>query len=65
MDKARFHDGRRQEEVEPSVFAISAVFGGSLGMVAASAFGLDGGGGFIVGSALVFMFLRRMMDRED
>lgn len=41
----------------PSVFAISVVFGGILGMVAAAAFGLDGGGGFIVGAALTFMFL--------
>jgi hypothetical protein len=41
----------------PSVFAISVVFGGIVGMSAAAAFGLDAGGGFIVGTALVFMFM--------
>jgi hypothetical protein len=41
----------------PSVFAISLVFGGGLGMTAAAAFGLDAGGGFVVGAASVFMLL--------
>ncbi len=50
-------EGVHRADTAPSVFAISAVFGGSLGMAAASAFGVDAGGGFIVGAVLVFMFL--------
>jgi hypothetical protein len=41
----------------PSVFALSVVFGGAIGMTAASAFGLNAGGGFIVGASLVFLLL--------
>lgn len=54
-------EGGGRERTTPSVFAISAVFGGTLGMVAASAFGIDAGGGFIVGAVLVFMFLSIMV----
>jgi hypothetical protein len=41
----------------PSVFAMAVVFGGGLGMTAAAAFGVDAGGGFILGATLVFMLL--------
>jgi uncharacterized membrane protein YhiD involved in acid resistance len=41
----------------PSVFGVSVVFGGGAGMSAASAFGLDAGGGFIVGTFLAFLIL--------
>lgn len=47
----------RRSQNTASVFGIAAVFGGGAGMSAASAFGLDAGGGFIVGSTLVFLIL--------
>lgn len=41
----------------PSIFAIAVVFGGTTGMTAASLFGADGGGGFVVGFACLFVIL--------
>lgn len=41
----------------PSIFAIAVVFGGTTGMTAASLFGADAGGGFVVGFACLFVIL--------
>lgn len=41
----------------PSVFALSIVFGGGVGQTAFSMLGLPAGGGFLVGSAMVFLAL--------
>jgi hypothetical protein len=41
----------------PSLFGISVIFGGIAGMSAASLFGIDAGGGFVVGFALLFTIL--------
>lgn len=43
--------------MNPSIFAIAVVFGGSLGMTTAALFGIDAGGGFILGSAILFVLL--------
>jgi len=41
----------------PSVFALSVVFGGAIGLTTFSMLGLSAGGGFLVGSTLVFLAL--------
>jgi len=46
-----------QSGLKPSIFALAVVFGGTTGMTAASLFGVDAGGGFVVGFALLFVVL--------
>jgi|GEM_PF-5395857 len=41
----------------PSVFALSMVFGGGIGMVASNLLGYTGGPGFVIGSLGIFLFL--------
>lgn len=41
----------------PSVFALSVVFGGTIGLTAFSMLGLSGGAGFLIGFALSFVAL--------
>ena len=41
----------------PSVFALSVVFGGSIGLTTFSMLGWPAGGGFLVGFTLVFLAL--------
>jgi len=43
--------------MNPTIFAIAIVFGGSIGMTSAALFGLDAGGGFVLGSAILFVVL--------
>jgi hypothetical protein len=44
-------------ESYPSVFTIAVVFGGTLGMTIASLAGYEGGAGFLLGAAAVFLAL--------
>ena len=46
---------------QPSAFAISVVFGGTIGLVAANLLGYDGGAGFFIGAGLVFFILANLI----
>jgi hypothetical protein len=41
----------------PSVFTMAAVFGGCAGMTISNLFGYEGGGGFLLGSVIVFLIV--------
>lgn len=50
-----------QSSPQPSAFAISVVFGGTIGLVAANLLGYDGGAGFFIGAGLVFFILANLI----